>query len=106
MVRIPAYRVPLGKDPDHNKGSLHSHVSNDVFATRRHDLNSSTIETLWLDIMAKSLKLFVCNCYRPPTSGIKFLDVLQSQLDSVKYSIRNATLPTLERHRIDILSNL
>ena len=92
-IRIPGYQMPLRKDRDHNGGGLLVYISNNVSVTRRPDLESSTIETLWLEVKAKGLKFLVCNCYRPPNSGIEFWDVLQSQLDRVKHSsIRNVIL--------------
>ena len=57
-IRIPGYQMPLRKDRDHNGGGLLVYISNNVSATRRPDLESSTIETPWLEVKAKGLKFF------------------------------------------------
>ena len=83
-LKIKGYQTPVRRDRDHNGGGLMIYLSNNVRAKRRNDLESPSIETIWVECEVKGIKLLICNCYRPPNAGIDFWDALQSQLDRVK----------------------
>lgn len=92
-LRISGYQSPLRRDRDNHGGGLLVYVSNNVTANRRHDLESSTIESLWVEVSIKGLRFLICNCYRPPHVGLDFWDVFQAQLDKAKAgNIRNIIL--------------
>ena len=83
-LKIKGYQAPVRRDRDHNGGGLMIYLSNNVHAKRRNDLESPSIETIWVECEVKGIKLLICNCYRPPNAGIDFWDALQNQLDRVK----------------------
>ena len=87
------YQSPIRRDRDHNGGGLLIYLSHKVLAKRRVDLESSTVETIWIEVAMKGQKLLFCNRYRPPDAGVEFWDVLLCQLDTAKRgNIRNIIL--------------
>ena len=84
------YQWPIRRERDDNGGGLLIYLSHKVLAKRRVDLESSTVETIWIEVAMKGQKFLLCNCYRPPNAGVEFWEVLQCQLDKVKRgNIRN-----------------
>ena len=84
-LKIKGYQAPVHRDRDHNGGGLIIYLPNNVRAKRRSDLESPSIETIWVECKVKGIKLLICNCYRPPNAGVDFRDALQNQLDRVKH---------------------
>ena len=83
-LKIKGFQAPVGRDRDHNGGGLIIYLSNNVRAKRRSDLESPSIETIWVECEVMGIKLLICNCYRPPNGGVDLWDALQHQWDRVK----------------------
>lgn len=83
-LKICGYQTPFRRDRDQNGGGLIVYLSNNIKGKRRLDLESSNSETLWIELKIKGLTLLLCNCYRPPSSGVEFWDSFQCQLDKAK----------------------
>ena len=61
-LKIKGYQAPVGRDRDHNGGGLIIYLSNDVRVKRRSDLESPSIENIWVECEVKGIKLLICNC--------------------------------------------
>ena len=60
-LKIKGYHEPVPKDRTHHGGGLLIYISNSVISKRRLHLESSDIETLWVEIKNKGMKFFVCS---------------------------------------------
>lgn len=59
-------------------------VSDSLLATRRTDLETGDIESIWLECVAGNKKFLYCGVYRPPSSPVAFWETLQVNLDNAK----------------------
>ena len=48
-LKIKGYKGLVRRDRDHNGGGLMIYLSNNVRAKRRNDLESPSIETIWVE---------------------------------------------------------
>ena len=55
-----------------------------IIAKRKTEFEINSEEILCMELVNKRKKTFICVCYRPPNSGIIFLDQLQYVYDSIR----------------------
>ena len=67
--------------PDDGGGIL-VYIANHLNYTRRNDLESQNVESIWLEIKLKNSKSFlVCSVYRPPSAKSEWIDFFSEQID-------------------------
>ena len=83
--KVDGFQEPLRKDNDSNGGGgIIVYVQNCINAKRRFDLETNSIECIWLEItVGKSKPFLVGNMYRPPNSKVEFVDRFESFIDNV-----------------------
>ena len=57
------------------------YVRDTSVAKRRHELEITGMECLWLEIRSNNNKFLLCTCYRPSDERYKFWDELQYMVD-------------------------
>ena len=82
---VDGFQEPFRKDNDSNGGGgIIVYVRNGINAKRRFDLETNSIECIWLEItVGKGKPFLVGNMYRPPTSKVEFVDRFESFIDNV-----------------------
>ena len=65
-------------------GGVAVYVSNSLAVKRHHNLETPTLEALWLEIRSNNNIFLLCVCYRPPDVPVSFWDDLQTQVDLSK----------------------
>ena len=58
QLAVNDYQSPIRRDRDHNGGGLLIYLSHKVLAKRRVDLESSTVETIWIEVVMKGQKFY------------------------------------------------
>ena len=73
------------RDRSHKKGGgLLVYIDANLTYKRRNDLETTDIESLWLEVSGKHCKSFLINfIYRPPNSSQTWIDMYDSQLEVV-----------------------
>ena len=64
-------------------GGVAVYIKESIKAVRRNDLESDSLEILWLEICLNNLKFLLGTCYRPPNETNIFWDNLQEALDKI-----------------------
>ena len=65
-----------------NGGGVLIYIADHVKYSRRFDLESSDIESIWLEIKVENSKPFlICSVYRPPSSASNWCDIFSDQID-------------------------
>ena len=68
-LMINSYHIPIRKDRDYNNGGgLIIYIKNNIFFKRRDDLESNSIENIWVEIQSTKNKYLLGLFYRPPES--------------------------------------
>ena len=82
---VDGFQEPFRKDNGSNGGGgIIIYVRNGINAKRRLDLETNSIECIWLEItVGKSKPFLVENMYRPPNSKVDFVDRFESFIDNV-----------------------
>ena len=63
-------------------GGILIYISNNLNYSRRNDLESHEIESVWLEIELKNSKPFlICSFYRPPSSPIEWYEKFSMQIE-------------------------
>ena len=69
-IKIDGYSLIRG-DRNRNGGGVCLYIKNNIPHNRRMDLNTSSLESLWIDLLfPKTKPITVGACYRPPNSSI------------------------------------
>ena len=81
-LMINSYHIPIRKDRDYNNGGgLIVYIKNNIFFKRRDDLESNSIENIWVEIQSTKNKYLLGLFYRPPESksdyGNEFENVIE-----------------------------
>ena len=72
---IPGYLTER-KDRSTDGGGVCVHIRNDVAYNRRTDLNSDTVEAVWIDILLPKTKPILTGiCYRPPKDNNFYINL-------------------------------
>ena len=84
--KLPQFQFPFQKDRSLNDGygGLMVWVSNKISCKRRVDLEPATLEVLWLEIVCKNKKFYLCTIYRPPNNDKSFWEELQENIELVQ----------------------
>jgi len=64
------------KDKSPHSGGLLCYISNELVSSRRPDLESINIESLWIHVKFRGGSFLVCCTYRPPNTPVAFWDEL------------------------------
>ena len=63
-------------------GGVLIYVADHIEYERRIDLESSEVESIWIEIIIKNSKLFlVCAVYRPPSSNAEWCEIFAEQIE-------------------------
>ena len=88
ILNMPDYvferkdRAESANDTSTSGGGILVYISNHINYVRRHDLESSNIESIWLEIKIINSKSFLlCSVYRPPTSKSEWYDSFSTQIE-------------------------
>ena len=75
-------RAESGNSTSTNGGGILIYLSNHINYVRRHDLECSNIESIWIEIKIRNSKPFLlCSVYRPPSSPAEWYDYFSTQID-------------------------
>ena len=88
ILHVPGYiferkdRAESGNSTSTNGGGILIYLSNHINYVRRHDLECSNIESIWVEIKIRNSKSFLlCSVYRPPSSPTEWYDYFSTQID-------------------------
>lgn len=80
-LMVQGYNI-FRKDINSHGGGVAFYVQSHIPVRVRHDLMSSDIEVLWLQVCLKHLKpILIGGCYRPPSANSWYLDNICAMLD-------------------------
>lgn len=87
-ILIPGYSMPLRRDRHTSRGGgVALYVADYLWCSRRPDLECDSIEILWVELVAKNLKILCGVCYRPPNQSAQdvceFFQYFQSMFDQI-----------------------
>ena len=75
------YRLPFRCDRvGDSHGGIVVYVKENIPCKRRHDLELSTIECIWLELNIKNKKLLVGTFYRPPNYTLLILADIENSI--------------------------
>ncbi|VDI66016.1 Hypothetical predicted protein [Mytilus galloprovincialis] len=82
-IEILNYQHPFRRDRGPHKvgGGIIVYVKNDIHAQRRIDLESESLEAIWLEIKFKDKKALLGTFYIPPNSGPDIWEKIEYSLD-------------------------
>ena len=63
---------------------MYAYVNENIIAKRKTEFEINSLEILCIELVTKRKNTVICVCYRPPNSGIIFLDQLQHVYDSIR----------------------
>ncbi len=82
VLTILSLREKIGPAVRRGEGGLLVYISKDVPYIRRHDIEQSEIESIWLEINYPNRKSILINfVYRPPNSKQNWIDTYEKQID-------------------------
>ncbi len=83
-ICIPGYKV-YRKDRNRNGGGVVVYVNQNLRVTRRKDLDSTSLEAVWLEIRERAnQRALIGVCYRPPSSDLSFMTELSDTIQRVR----------------------
>ena len=56
-------------------GGVLAYVTEDIISMRRHDLEVTDIEALWIEVRMRRKRILICNIYRPPNAQSTWMDI-------------------------------
>ena len=80
-LEIPGFHPLFRRDRGSFGGGVACYVRDTLVTKRRHDLEITGMECLWLEIRSNNNKFLLCTCYRPPDEQYNFWDELQYMVD-------------------------
>ena len=63
-LKFDGFDEPIRKDRNRNGGGIMVFMSSQLKYCRRHDLENPQIETIWLEIQFREIKMLLCCLYR------------------------------------------
>lgn len=104
QILIDGYMEPIRKDRVTNSGGgLAIYLKNNIYFTRRLDLENNNIESIWIEIHSLKNKSLLGLFYRPPNSANEFWDYFEETLENA--SDHNLDLLILGDFNHDILKH-
>ena len=86
-LEIPGFHPILRRDrPTGIGGGVALYASRSLVVKRRHDLENTDLELMWIEIRLHNNKFLLAVAYRPPNSTVNFWDKLQDNMDNAKTS--------------------
>lgn len=82
-ILLYGYGTIFRRDRNSHGGGILICVPSTIKASRRIDLDPSSIECIWLEICEPTCNFFLCCIYRPPNSDKSFWDKFSWSLDKV-----------------------
>ena len=80
-IKFSDYRPPFRRDrSDGPGGGICVYVTNNIYATRRTDLELNDIECIWIEVSLNNKKLLIGTFYRPPTSKPPTLKSIENSI--------------------------
>ena len=92
-LKFDGFDEPIRKDRNRNGGGIMVFMSSQLKYCRRNDLENPRIETIWLDIQLKEIKMLLCCLYRSDFTALQTLfmteiyDSIEMTLDYSPYVI-------------------
>ena len=74
-VKIQGFRM-YRRDRGTRGGGVLAYVTEDIISMRRHDLEVTDIEALWIEVRMRRKRILICNIYRPPNAQSTWMDSL------------------------------
>lgn len=83
-VMFENFKKPYRADriTETNGGGIIVYVKDTYYSERRHDLELTDIESLWIEVKTKNTRILIGTYYRPSNSGTEFWDKFETALDS------------------------
>lgn len=83
-IKLDGYDEPIRKDRNRNGGGICLYMSSLLKYTRRPDLESPHIETIWVEINLKDIKILLCCFYRSDfiASQTVFISEIQNSIET------------------------
>ena len=81
-LMINSYHIPIRKDRDYNNGGgLIVYIKNNIFFKRRDDLESNSIENIWVEIQSTKNKYLLGLFNRPPDSKSDYWNEFENVIE-------------------------
>ena len=81
-ISIANYRFERKDRANKQGGGILIYISEDIPYTRRHDIECTDIESIWIQITLRNKQNFLLNfTYRPPCSNQAWIDLYDSQVE-------------------------
>ena len=81
-LKINGFNKMFRKDRSCHGGGILVYTADHIVTTRRIDLESPTVETLWLEVTLQCSPLLICGAYRSEISPTLFFEHLSRSLES------------------------
>ena len=72
-----------------HSGGLLVYVSNSFLFERRHDLELSSVHSIWVEVKHRNLSFLLCTVYRSPATAMSFWENLNISLEKAYESNKN-----------------
>lgn len=81
---LDGFDEPLRKDRNRNGGGIMVYISSQIKYIRRHDLEDARIETIWVELKLKDIKLLLCCLYRSDFTASQsiFITEIQNSIET------------------------
>ena len=81
-ILLEGFNTPFRRDRTCRGGGLLVYVSSSFVSTRRLDLESPDIESVWIELVNQPSNFLICTFYRPPnTQRCHFLTLLEQSIE-------------------------
>ena len=79
-LRLPNYSTPERKDRQDGYGGVCVYVRNTLNYKRRPEFEITDIESIWIELFVKHLRILIGVFYRPPNSGTDYLNKIEDSI--------------------------
>ena len=90
-LNLPGYQTVIRRDRPTFGGGLAVYIKDNLIYRRRIDLESTSLENIWIEVSTREGKLLICTIYRPPNSNA-FWDDFELNIEMVKETCRKSNL--------------
>ena len=79
---LNSYNIPIRKYREiNNGGGLIIYVKNNIFFKRRDDLETNSIENIWIEVQSLRNKFLLGLFYRPPNATTEYWDAFEDIIE-------------------------
>ena len=100
-LELQGYHPVIRRDRETFGGGLAIYVKDNILFKHKVNFSSNNIENLWIEISTVQGKLFICNCYRPPSNDV-FWECLSDNVEHVKSESRVQNMVLLVDFNADL----